>query len=340
MFQVINQARSRRHQAMVGVCVLLFAASLIGCATGEETGTPSDVFSDGSASSSGAGDASDTLGSSSSGGSSSSSGADMGMDTVDAGGECTTGASDSLSCGFCGTLSRVCVNGFWESSACVEPANVECAVNAEETLPCGSDMGLCSLGTYTRRCDSSCRWETIEACTGNEGVDELCDYLDNDCDDVIDNAGCMTTVYEYFESNGERAYRLLGDGGSTAIFQLYAGGDNPDPVALTALHAAYNSGSQDSLIVTSTQLLELNLTNRGLLGYCVKDLEDLPTAPQRLFSTPKSLRKHYMFGASNDTAYRLCETGVGCDNVDLLSAGYSDSAGGIGDLIPCYVFSP
>lgn len=120
----------------------------------------------------------------------------------------------------CTRVLQVCTNGAWdppcEPSLYVGPGvevcdslpaldedcdgtanvvgGVACGCTEGEQGSCGTDVGVCTSGTQT--CGANGQWG---ACQGsNTGSAEVCDHLDNDCDNVTDDGfwtnRCQHTV--------------------------------------------------------------------------------------------------------------------------------------------------
>ena len=110
--------------------------------------------------------------------------------------------------GACIAGMRTCVNGQWSECTggigpseetcngmddnCNGQTDEVCECTEGQTRPCGSDVGACEQGTRT--CINGFWGE----CTGGTGpTSEICDGIDNDCDDTIDE-NCVTIPEQDF----------------------------------------------------------------------------------------------------------------------------------------------
>jgi hypothetical protein len=77
---------------------------------------------------------------------------------------CTTaGASESVPCGMCGSVTRFCSSSLeWAYGVCMGESGV-CMPGTTSTVACGN------CGTQPANCDASCHWAPTAACSG-EGV--------------------------------------------------------------------------------------------------------------------------------------------------------------------------
>ena len=91
-------------------------------------------------------------------------------------------------------------------------SQVECTAGTEETRQCGTtDIGVCEYGSETRVCGSQGIWGGWGACIGAvEPSEEICDDLDNNCDEVVDE-GCnlcpegFISYWKFNEGSGDLA---------------------------------------------------------------------------------------------------------------------------------------
>lgn len=120
--------------------------------------------------------------------------------------ECIDGTTEDCGTdvGICETGTRICTDGSWdacEGQTLPQPAEYcdgeldddcdgkvdeGCACTEGDTRPCGTDVGVCELGSQT--CDLSGQWSACAGGTGPQG-DDICDGIDRDCDGKV-NEGC------------------------------------------------------------------------------------------------------------------------------------------------------
>lgn len=320
--------------------------STSGGTSGVTSGTDTSGSTSGTSGTSGTTD-SDTSGSTSG----TSSGVDTNPPDTFVPTECVGSETQDLPCGMCGTQTNVCVGGFWTQGSCIQPPGSVCSPNQTRQQNCGADLGVCTAGTQAMRCNSTCMWEEDGVCSGVQPTDEICDYLDNDCDGLVDGDGCMVTVYEQV-TGGYHEYSLAPFG--TPRFRLYAS----DPGALNAASPTealwvISKNGENRLVLTTQKNSHVGsgwATQNGgqPLGYCIPSQSDLPDPPNEMYTAPKSLMMHYKFISSGryDNAYRLCVVGTGgaCDAADVVAQGYTNGAPlphtPTVARIPCFVFDP
>ncbi|MFT5356959.1 MAG: hypothetical protein ACI9KE_004186, partial [Polyangiales bacterium] len=135
---------------------------------------------------------------------------DAGRDAGRDAGECSIGESQPCeSIGACMNRRQECVDGFWgpcietvfaETAEVCDMGNVDedcdgtsnegCACSDGDTVPCGSDIGLCQMGV--QRCVDGVI--SVE-CDGEVGPEaESCNGIDDNCNSEIDD-GVLTTFF-------------------------------------------------------------------------------------------------------------------------------------------------